>query len=671
MDIISHVKPPGDCSPVMHDGCGGITVVDVHTDAVNAFANTSERVLNAFPEHPNEITTEIPRVLAGPGFWRRTAALIGFTPDPRLVALDLWPNRVHWLRWRYEHTDQRQRRQARYRREHELRVKARELARRVESLRVVLAPILGLEPWQVDLTVPVEYANRRSGVEVDEDPEPGDELDQADTGDQEPAKVPPVRLVLPDDFSPGAKIMVHSLISERLLGEWSARWRMDQHPHAAEFTRKLVRPRPPAFVDWELSEDQYSIFVGRSGSEKVYVKTETETPHWGVSAGTGGGKTTTLLLPVIHYRAHGGLVDIIDMKQESFDKSVRGVSGFRVHTDTVSAVTAMAEFLVSAMSVTNAVKRGYPADQIPARVMVIDEFGSFVTFVEIWWKEVLGNKGSSPVFAWFHVGLMQGRTKNHRFVVGTHDFSRETFKGTGPRDLLGTKILVGPISNPKWVTTFGYDYKKVKHQARKVGRGVIGITGMQPEELQIAYAGKDADVRALVSEFEPAPAWFDAGEMAPWITPTDVEIANNAVAIAAFLPGGDYVRGAASPASQLTGDTPGLPDDPEKGLRLVLTAEQQAEREGLQLVGLREALDRGYLMALIREANHRNRDATPDQLTDKALEVMRTARRKDPAFPESKGQRGQELTYLVRDLRQWEANRPSAMRFDDPEASGE
>jgi hypothetical protein len=90
------------------------------------------------------------------------------------------------------------------------------------------------------------------------------------------------------------------------------------------------------------------------------------------------------------------------------------------------------------------------------------------------------------------------------------------------------------------------------------------------------------------------------------------------------------VRGAATPASQLTGDTTGLPDDPGKGLRLVLTPEQQAEREGLQLVGLREALDRGYLMALIREANHRNRDATPDQLTDKALEVMRTARRKDP-----------------------------------------
>jgi hypothetical protein len=126
-----------------------------------------------------------------------------------------------------------------------------------------------------------------------------------------------------------------------------------------------------------------------------------------------------------------------------------------------------------------------------------------------------------------------------------------------------------------------------------------------------------------------------------------VEIANNAVAIAAFLPGGDYVRGAVTPASQLTGDTPGLPDDPGKGgLRLVLTPEQQAEREGLQLVGLREALDRGHLMGLIREANHRNPDATPDQLTDKALEVMRTARKKDPAFPESKGQRGQELTYL-------------------------
>jgi hypothetical protein len=574
---------------------------------------------------------------------RRWRVLLGLEPDDTLMACGLRPYHLHGLTWGYEHASFIERRKA-----------TAALQRRVESLKTALSPLLGLEPWAIDLHVPLAYADRQAGVEVDEDPDPED---------PEPvATVDPVRLVLPDHFQPATKPALVGLISERLLGDWSARWHMDRHPHVVELTRRIVRPRPPKSVEWELSPDPYSIFVGRSGTEKVYVKTETETPHWAVSAGTGGGKTTTLLLPAIHWRAHGGLVDVIDMKQDSFENSVQGVSGFRVHTDAISAVMAMSEFLLSAMSVSRAVKRGFPADQIQPRVMLIDEFGSFVTYVDIWWREVLGKKGSAPVHSWFHVGLMQGRSKNHRFVVGTHDFGANTFKGTGPRDLLGTKILIGPISMPRWVTTFGHDFKKVKHQAKRVGRAVMGITGTQPEEVQIAYPGEADEIRALVSGFQSAPEWFDNGEMAPWIDQSDIEMANNAVNIIPFLPGGEYVS---PPGSQDELPPSGQPGEAGSGLRLVPTPEQKAARENAQPVGLRQALTRDLLPQLIREAGHRNPDLDLDDLIDKAIEVMRTARKKDSRFPRPVGQRGSDFLYRLGDLREWEEGRPHRMRFDD------
>jgi hypothetical protein len=696
-------------APIMDHGQGGNSVNDEHHPAASnpAAPNTPRAVRN--PEHPApvasaplspsanvttrpgadmspaEVTRPLPVVSASAAdglspalaryrrLIRRPAGypwpvLLGFRPDPTLIECNLLPTRVGWTRVRWEPADMAAARAHRAAIDVDRRKKARELAPRVASLRQALAPVLGLQPIEVKLAVPVEYADRTAGVEVDEDPEP-DETGQVP--EPEPGALAPVVLTLPNTFPPAMKQAVLSLISDRLQGEWSVRWRMDVHPHRAEFVRKLVKPRPPQFVDWELSPDPYTIFIGRSGRGKVYVKTETETPHWGVSAGTGGGKTTTLLLPAIHYRAHGGLVDIIDMKQESFDKSVRGVSGFRVHTDTISAVMAMAEFLLSAMAVTNAVKRGFPADEVPSRVMLIDEFGSFVQFVKIWWNTVLEKKGEPPVYAWFHVGLMQGRTKNHRFVVGTHDFSRETFHGTGPRDLLGNKILIGPISNPKWITTFGHDFKRVRHQARKTGRAVMGITGTQPEEIQIAYAGADDDVRSLVSEFDPAPEWFDRGEMAPWISEDDILIANEAVNISPFLPGGEYVRDRAVPASQGLSLPPGLRGELETGLRLVLTPEQEREQENMQLVGLREALEKGLLMHMIREANYRNPSDTPDALIEKVLYILRKARKEDPAFPEARGQRGQEKLYLVGELRTWEENRPNRMDEDTLKAVGE
>src|SRR5699024_2026649 len=450
-------------------------------------ANSTNGHANGTNEHTNSGREQHEQALSRA---ERLAVLFGLKADPRLEARGMVAHRVRGLTWCYERREQREARAARVRREHELRMKARALAARVESMKTALAPLLHVEPHEVDLRVPVTF-DEITDADPDED-ETGDAADRA-------RRARTVTLALPDHFNHGAKEQVSGLVHDRLGGgQWVSTWHMDHHPHYVEFRRKVAKPKPPTRVEWALSDHMYKIYVGQTGTRPVYVETETETPHWGVSAGTGGGKTTTLLLPAVHWRGHGGLLDIIDLKQESYESSIQGESGYRVHTDVIAAVRAMAEFLVSSKAVTIAKEQGYPTEQIPPRVLIIDEFGSFVSAVENWWKYGLGQKGKPPVFAWFHMILMQGRTKNHRVVVGTHDFSSATFGGTSVRDLIGTKILVGHISGPKWVTAFGYEQKKLNIAAQTPGRSAIGIAGVGVEEMQLAHI-TDEEAREIGS----------------------------------------------------------------------------------------------------------------------------------------------------------------------------
>jgi hypothetical protein len=83
-----------------------------------------------------------------------------------------------------------------------------------------------------------------------------------------------------------------------------------------------------------------------------------------------------------------------------------------------------------------------------------------------------------------------------------------------------------------------------------------------------------------------------------------------------------------------------------------------------ELVGFREAIQRGILMELVREANGRYPDANSDDLERYALQNLRAASKATVAanpFPTSKGYRGTEKLYRVGDLQYWERNRPRAV----------
>ncbi|MFJ6701139.1 hypothetical protein ACIQM4_34500 [Streptomyces sp. NPDC091272] len=332
------------------------------------------------------------------------------------------------------------------------------------------------------------------------------------------------------------------LVNQRMPGEWIMRADLVGANSVVHWTPKpppAPKPQLPTMVEWIPSDDPARVYIGEVHTGPKYIDTTTETPHWGISGGTGDGKTTGLLMPVVHGRQHGALIDCITMKANAF-KDIEGESGIRVHKTGRQAVAAMAEFYVS-MKAAEALQGTPEGDALPERFLVIDEFASFVKSAKIWWKYGLQGKGMPPFEAWFQMILMQGRSANHKIVIGAHTFTLSLFGDTETRDLIGAKGIVGAASGPKWAVTYGQETPRVEWDHTVKGRGVIGVTGGQVEEIQYAYITPFA--REYLRDCAPAAAWHARGEMAPWIDDHALSEAAQELAITPFLAGGAYMQG--------------------------------------------------------------------------------------------------------------------------------
>jgi hypothetical protein len=340
--------------------------------------------------------------------------------------------------------------------------------------------------------------------------------------------------------SKSGKDALSVLVMERLPGEWLVSWSLEGTEPKAQWRPKpppLPKPELPTMVPWVPSNDPAVLMLGETHDGPFTVNTRTGTPHWGVSGGTGDGKTTALLIAIVHGRQHRALVDAITMKTQAFE-DVEGESGLRVHKSGRAAVAALAEFYVS-MKAAEAIRGTEHEHLLRPRIMVIDEFASFVKAAKIWWKHGIEQRGMPPFESWFHMILMQGRSSDHKFVIGAHTFTRMVFGDTETRDLVGTKILVGPYSEPKWTVTYGH-VPQVEYDSSIKGRGAVGITGERDiREIQIAYITPEA--RGHLQACEPAPEWFDRGGIPPWVTDEARAEADEEVAVGDFVPGGKYV----------------------------------------------------------------------------------------------------------------------------------
>ncbi|MFI2620546.1 type IV secretory system conjugative DNA transfer family protein [Streptomyces sp. NPDC018584] len=364
-----------------------------------------------------------------------------------------------------------------------------------------------------------------------------------------------VRLPLQWIGSEKERAMLAYAIHTRLPGEWAASYTQRGPTPYAQFTPKPApKPRPQLApsVPWKSTGNPYRVFVGQAieGDQimDVVVSTESDTPHWGVAGDTGSGKSTMLYIPVVHGRVNGWVVDILDNKENSMRRA-EGHSGVRIHKTTRACMGAFAEFMTSMIAAEKALGRdGDPqlrAMLVP-RLLVIDELPTLIRLAYTWWKHGIKQKGAPPFIDWLTIILMMGRSSDHRVVVGSQQFDNALFGGTIGRKQIGTKIVIGKQDMVSWGVAFGQNAPRFGYDSTVKGRGAYADNKSDPDggdyawvrEFQAAYI--TPHVQELLAETPQAPAWFDHGQMAPWITPEALAQAQEEAAAADFLPGGKF-----------------------------------------------------------------------------------------------------------------------------------
>ena len=330
-----------------------------------------------------------------------------------------------------------------------------------------------------------------------------------------------VTLAYPPAWNPDTARQTHidEVIRRHLGGDLAGQF----GPYHATWAHPPAPPALARFDGYDLPAHKIHLAT-LAGGRKWVADLQDEEPHLFIAAGTGGGKTATASIPAAHCRANGWLVDIIDPKRRSYISRKTGqdvlvnVPGIRVHTDLESMMWALEEFFLSMLGVNIAVgaRKGWPGI-FPARLLVIDEFGTFASMAERMHRRGHG-QGSPPALDQRRQIEWQGRQAGHRLVVAVHQPNLRWFGDSDSRGQYGYRLITGAYTSSLWRMTFGYT-PPIQWDTRIKGRGVVGIG--EAEELihhaQLAWMPAEERRRYALTG-PPPPTWFTDMRPAPWIT---------------------------------------------------------------------------------------------------------------------------------------------------------
>jgi hypothetical protein len=290
---------------------------------------------------------------------------------------------------------------------------------------------------------------------------------------------------------------ITAMINRRLPGQWEANWR-----HAI-YTVELNHPPPPpdsyTYNPALIDRDGFIPIAIGSRAKEYIIDLDGKTPHVGVFASTGWGKTVTIKGIVARARKQGAIIQICDPKRIGY-LCFKGVPGITIHTGIDRMLNAIQEFY-------NEVERRYevmeellgkeivesgliPDDfsldpnEYPRQVLVLDEMGTLVTDGKMKWKND-GNTSGTPTFIQNHSrNLWLGRAAKMHVIVGAHEASAEVLISNDLRNQFGMMIAAGPTSLGAWRKMFGNE-PKMKTRSKK-GAAIIGI-GDELTRVQLQY----------------------------------------------------------------------------------------------------------------------------------------------------------------------------------------
>jgi hypothetical protein len=146
-----------------------------------------------------------------------------------------------------------------------------------------------------------------------------------------------IEILLPPTFTGADGKLDKRIVStvQRRLGfkeEMSARWELEGASPRVLLTMPLAPPREVSFYDVEkalLAAEEFSPVVGViGGGETMTISAKSDSPHAGISAGSGAGKSVLIKFIAMQYMRWGWNLVVLDWKEESHEWA-KGLPGVR------------------------------------------------------------------------------------------------------------------------------------------------------------------------------------------------------------------------------------------------------------------------------------------------------------------------------------------------------
>ncbi|NXY94480.1 hypothetical protein HYE82_08755 [Streptomyces sp. BR123] len=301
-----------------------------------------------------------------------------------------------------------------------------------------------------------------------------------------------VKLPPEAELGTGEQERVSSLVKRRVPGEWEASW------NHREFKVTFKHPpRPPQkvlFGDPEvqdiidgLPDSQVLLGLG-SRNEKIVLDFEDETPHVGLSVGTGGGKSSTLRNIIVQQIRKGAeKFIIIDPKLISLD-CLNDIPEVEIYTEIREQWEAVAAFALE-MERRYQIKKADKSATFPRWFLVMEEQNDFAEESYQTWVDVKqkGDPARPPVFGQIAKTLFKGRQANMNVISVYQRLTARAAGGTELRDQYGAKILAR-FSPQAWNSLVATTPRP--KSSRHNGRAIVVIGGSE-RVCQLVFVDED------------------------------------------------------------------------------------------------------------------------------------------------------------------------------------
>ncbi|WP_371634520.1 hypothetical protein OG693_39920 [Streptomyces sp. NBC_01259] len=317
-----------------------------------------------------------------------------------------------------------------------------------------------------------------------------------------------VTVPVPDGWH-GDRKAVESVVGARLGGDWEADWRMHQAPFTVQFTRS---PEPPGMVKWAdiqgaiADNSPGEVIVGlNSRSKPVRGDFVREEPMWGLSIGSGGGKSVFLWSVAAQLIAQGAEIVGIDPKYVSLDPLV-GVPGVTIHNDprNVEAMwQAIREFREELEDRFDQWTQDRSLEFV-RKVLILEEGNMFSDISKDYWREVKkkGDPASPPVWGDIAAILRMGRQANMNVIAVFQRMDDAATGGRGLRDSFGFRML-GRFTWQAWRMLVGTN--PIPRSQKRRGRFIV-VDGGAHTWVQAPYATEE-EIRSFCLTAREAQGW--------------------------------------------------------------------------------------------------------------------------------------------------------------------